>query len=82
MKLYKVTIEHAFLMVAKNDLDAQLNAESAAREAVRNDFGIEVSVGEEVTAREDIPKDWIGCCPYGEGGDAKRCEEWLPAVTS
>jgi hypothetical protein len=77
MKLYKVTIEHTFLMVAADNLDAELNAESAAREAVREDFGIEVLVGEEITKLDEVPAEWRDCYPYGEDGNERTCKEWL-----
>lgn len=77
MPLYKVTVEHTFLMIAESDLEAQLNAEDAAREAVKNDFGIEVVVGDEVNALADVPEEWLDCCPYGEGGNERTCKEWL-----
>jgi hypothetical protein len=77
MPLYKVTIEHTLMMYAENELDAQLNAEDAAREAVREDFGINVVVEGEVTKLTELPTDWVDSCPYGEGGNQRTCKEWL-----
>lgn len=77
MPMYKVTVEHTFLMVAECELDADLNCEAAAREAVENDFAIHVSVGEEVTKLEEVPAEWLDCYPYGEGGNERTCKEWL-----
>jgi len=77
MKLYKVTIEHTFFMVAEDDADASIIAQGEAAEALRTDLAVDLITEEEVTCAEDIPAEWRKACPYGEGGNVRSCEEWL-----
>lgn len=75
MKLYRVTVEHTFYMVA--DEMNYLDAESAAREAVREDVDLDLITETEVTSLDEVPKEYQDCCPYGEGGNARTVKEWL-----
>jgi hypothetical protein len=76
MKLYRVTIEHTFFMVADGDLD-HLDAEYAAREAVREDVEIDLITDTECTKLEEIPTMYRDSYPYGEGGNVRTCAQWL-----
>jgi hypothetical protein len=76
MKLYRVTVEHTFFMVAAGELN-HLDAEYSAREAVREDVELDLITDTEVTSLDEIPKEYRGTCPYGDGGNVRTLAEWL-----
>lgn len=77
MKLYRVTVEHTFFMVAEDDFLSPLDAESCAREAVRNDIDLDLITDTEITSLDEVPKEYQDTCPYGEGGNERSIKEWL-----
>lgn len=78
MKLSRVTIEHTFFLVSD---DVAVEAEEWARVAVQEDSMLDLIVDVEVTALEDIPKEWLNAQPYGKGGHARTCAEWLKLIS-
>lgn len=75
-QLYRVTVEHTFFMVSEGDELDVLDAESCAREALREDIP-DLITDSEVTSLEEIPKEYRNTYPYGEGGNVRTCDEWL-----
>jgi hypothetical protein len=77
MKLYRVTIEHTFFMVSEDDELNMLDADYAAREAVKEDSDLDLIAETEVTNLDEVPEMYRDCCPYGEGGNERTVKEWL-----
>lgn len=77
MRLYKVCVEHTFMMVAEDENEAQWISKGCAAEAIKEDLNVDLIYEEVIDKLEEIPKDWLDACPYGEGGNARTCKEWL-----
>lgn len=77
MKLFRVTVEHTFFMVSDDDDLNPLDAESCAREAVREDLDLDLLTDTEVTGLDEVPAEYHDSYPYGEGGNVRTVKEWL-----
>ena len=69
MKLFKVSVEVEFYMMAEDSLSARWKADDFAEEALRDGGGIMAHVSE-VKDFTSISPEWMESLPYG--GDGKR----------
>jgi hypothetical protein len=75
MPLYRVTVEHTFVIQAKDEDDAYHLARAECHKAVRDDE-LDLIFEEEITSLSDLPNNWRNSYPYGEPTNS-TCEEIL-----
>jgi hypothetical protein len=80
MKLYRVTAEFEFFVMAEDESDAVRVAASNGSEAFSDTFDIDY-VTSQVTELREVPKYWRNCYPYGDGPDV-TCEQILTNALS
>jgi hypothetical protein len=74
-KLFEVTIERSFIIVAETRKDAEDMAPAFEVEAIGDspDYGISSTEIDDISR---LPEEWKNAIPYGGEGD-KTCEEYL-----
>jgi hypothetical protein len=73
-KLFKVTATITFLLAEDDKQDAKHNVLRYAREHLSDALKpLENIIIEEITTKEEVPKEWLKAIPYGDAatGDAK-----------
>ena len=81
-KLYRVTCEFDYFIVADDESDAYLTAKDEADKAFSDSsWDLMLSV-EHVPTIERVPKEWRHCYPYGEDDTERTCEQILESPVS
>lgn len=73
MSLYKVEITYVLMIAADSPLAAEMRAEMTVG---ADGAEADEAHATEVTTLADIPKEWLGCIPFGDKSDL-TCEQRL-----
>lgn len=68
MKLFRITTEVEFFVVAEDEEDAIQVASNHGSEAFRDTYDVDYFASE-INSLSEVPKDWRDCYPYGDSGD-------------
>lgn len=79
-KLYRVTAEYEFFVVADDEEGAWQTARDNARDAFSDVWDPDINVSPATDIR-DVPKDWRNSYPYGSDENERTCEQVLNAPT-
>jgi hypothetical protein len=77
MKLYRVTVEHSFFMLAEDDDDAARISSFVARESISLDPEIDLVTEQAVSSLDAVPKVWRDSIPFGHNAKELTCEEFF-----
>lgn len=75
LKLFEVTIERTYVIVAESQREADLDASTYERESIGDSDPDSIWV-HEIENIKGIPYGWNKCYPYGDGED-RVCEDYF-----
>ena len=80
MKLYRITVNYDVLVAAENEDDAASLGIDKAELALREMTDQPDIYVAEITAADQIPKEWRRCYPYRDDNTTPmQCEQYLSA---